>query len=602
MPRPRVDDDVVELQGVLGVEGGGTKTEWVLLSADQRVIKSGILPPANLRLVTDEALSRMLAVLPSAVSHVGVFLAGCVDPDDRSRLRTLVEHCWPRARVSVGSDRESGFAVAFGERDGITVIAGTGSAVTGRSAGRIEKAGGWGQLLGDKGGGYNLSVQALRRVLSDYDIEHRVDALGQAVLRALCLNRLEDLVAWASIANKMSVAMLAPVVFEAAANGHGEMQAALEGGARILAEFTRAVASRLELAAPQVKLLGGLFRFHPEYGSLYESCLREVLPKASVSVCHESGALGAAWLAARDPAMDDGSAEIELRSDSQNEITIGRDNVASTEQLNPRSKDLDRLSTSALIELFAHEEHCVAAAIETARDELVAAVDLVSHALQNSGRLFYIGAGTSGRLGVLDASEIPPTFGASPDLVQAIIAGGATALHSAVEGAEDQAEAGALAIAERGVTARDIVCGITASGRTPFVLGGLSRARAIGAKTMLLTCNPARSKNESTACDVEIDLAPGPEIIAGSTRLKAGTATKLALNIISSCSMIRLGKVRGNLMVDVNPSNAKLRDRAVRIVREIQGCSAEAARALLEKNEWNVRAAASSDSGVAPAE
>jgi N-acetylmuramic acid 6-phosphate etherase len=192
---------------------------------------------------------------------------------------------------------------------------------------------------------------------------------------------------------------------------------------------------------------------------------------------------------------------------------------------------------------------------------------------------------------VLDASEIPPTFGAAPDLVQGIIAGGATALHSAVEGAEDQAEAGALAAIERGVTLRDVVLGISASGRTPYVLGALTQAREIGAKTILLTCNPRRRREAKLSWHIEIDLATGPEIVTGSTRLKAGTATKVVLNIISTCSMVRLGKVHENLMVDVRASNQKLRDRAIRLVRHLRGASDEEARAALEKTDWNVRAA-----------
>jgi N-acetylmuramic acid 6-phosphate etherase len=228
-------------------------------------------------------------------------------------------------------------------------------------------------------------------------------------------------------------------------------------------------------------------------------------------------------------------------------------------------------------------------ALEGARGELVAAVDRVAEALQRGGRLFYTGAGTSGRLGVLDASEIPPTFGASPELVQGIIAGGVSALHSAAEGAEDQPEAGELAVVGRGVRAGDVVCGIAASGRTPFVLGTLRRARAVGARTILLTCNPARKRVERW--DVEIDLATGAELVTGSTRLKAGTATKVTLNIISTCAMVRLGAVRGNLMINVQATNAKLRDRAIRLVKELRGCSYEEARGRLEENGWSVRGA-----------
>lgn len=576
---------------MLGVDGGGTKTEWALLAGDGALLKSGVLPPANLRLIDDAALARMFELLPPEATHVGAFLAGCADDVDRTRLRRLLETRWPHAQVAVGSDRASAFATAFGHDDGITVIAGTGSAVTGRRSGKIEKAGGWGQLLGDRGGGYNLAVQALRRVLSDYDIDQRVDDLGQSILRLLCLNQLEDLVGWATTADKTSVAMLAPVVFEAARNGHKEMCDALESAAQMLAAFTAAVAKRLGLDSPNVKLTGGLFVHHREYAALFTKCLAAVLPNANVSICSASSALGAAWLAARGMTAPL-STVAASRADTP-PVDVAELADAATEQRNPRSADLDQLSTAQLVALFVTEEDRVKAALAGAAEQIVRAVDLVSASLEKGGRLFYVGAGTSGRLGVLDASEIPPTFGAPPELVQGIIAGGARALHSSVEGAEDQVDAGALAVVERGVDAKDVVCGITASGRTPFVFGALRRARDLGAKTILLTCNPRRADGDRERFNIAIDLATGAEIVTGSTRLKAGTATKVVLNIISTCSMIRLGKVRGNLMVDVSVSNAKLRNRATRLVSEVRRCSYDDARAVLEHANWNVRAALS---------
>jgi len=217
---------------------------------------------------------------------------------------------------------------------------------------------------------------------------------------------------------------------------------------------------------------------------------------------------------------------------------------------------------------------------------LARAIELVADSLRKGGRLFYVGAGSSGRLGVLDASEIPPTFGASPELVQGIIAGGATALHRAVEGAEDDGSNGELAIDRRGIKDLDVVIGITASGRTPFVLGALARAKSLGAKTVLLSCNPGRKDD----VDLSIELAVGPEILTGSTRLKAGTATKVALNIISTGAMVALGKVRGNLMIDLNTSSTKLRDRATRMVAELTECDYNSARAQLEQSGWDLRA------------
>jgi N-acetylmuramic acid 6-phosphate etherase len=203
---------------------------------------------------------------------------------------------------------------------------------------------------------------------------------------------------------------------------------------------------------------------------------------------------------------------------------------------------------------------------------------------------------------VLDASEIPPTFGASPELVQGIIAGGARALYRSAEGAEDQENVGRLAVVEHGVKETDVVIGITASGHTPFVMGALSRAKSVGAKTILLTCNPASGQRTVagqkdgpqdrgySAIDLVITLAVGPEILTGSTRLKAGTATKVALNIISTGAMVLLGKVRANLMIDLHASSAKLRDRAVRVVAELTSCDPQTARQRLEASGWDLRA------------
>jgi N-acetylmuramic acid 6-phosphate etherase len=213
---------------------------------------------------------------------------------------------------------------------------------------------------------------------------------------------------------------------------------------------------------------------------------------------------------------------------------------------------------------------------------------MIANSLRKGGRLFYVGAGTSGRLGVLDASEIPPTFGASPELVQGIIAGGVTALFRSVEGAEDERGSGGLAINERGVKDSDVVLGITASGRTPFVLGALAQAKSLGAKTILLSSNPTNDGN--AAIDLRIHLAVGPEIVAGSTRLKAGTATKVALNIISTGVMVALGKVRGNRMIDLAASSNKLRDRAARLVAEQLQCDYSDAVERLQSHDWNLRA------------
>lgn len=265
--------------------------------------------------------------------------------------------------------------------------------------------------------------------------------------------------------------------------------------------------------------------------------------------------------------------------------------LSPTEQRNPRSLNLDQLSPAAAIRLMLSEDAKIPAAVLAERKPIERALRLITQAFRRGGKLFYVGAGTSGRLGVLDASECPPTFRTPPDLVQAIIAGGQRAIWSAAEGAEDDAAAGARAVEFRGVTRRDVVVGIAASGRTPFVLGALAAARRRGARTVLVCFNPLVKFARGAKPDVVIAANVGPEILTGSTRLKAGTATKLVLNIFTTLAMVRLGKVRSNLMVDVNASNVKLRDRAVRIVRELTGADADAARTALEQSGWMVPAA-----------
>ena len=571
---------------VLGIEGGGTKTEWLVASEEAgklSVLERGLLGPGNTRLVSEAKLESMLRTLPSEVSHVGAFFAGCATEQDRTYVAGILQRIWPQSRIALGGDRESGFAAAFRDQDGIAVIAGTGSAVTGKKGDRMEKAGGWGQLLGDFGSGYHLAMQGLRLVLSRYDLEQQVTPLARAILDKLGLNGLDQLVSWAIQADKMSVATLAPAIFEAAKAGAvPEMTVAVQAGAKGLVEYTRAISHRLGLETPEVQLLGGLFINHPEYFDLFRDYLSDVLPGARVQICTRSGAVGAAWLALKNGVVLERSVEKSVALPPKEEAGLGL-----TEQANLRTTDFDQLSAEAMVDLFILEEAEVARALAGTRESLAKAVQITSERLRSGGRLFYLGAGTSGRLGVLDSSEIPPTFGADPELVQGIIAGGNEAVFRAVEGAEDNRDMGFEMLKERGLNSKDVVCGIAASGGTPFVLGALEKAKEFGAATILISCNPAR--NKVIPIDVEIDLATGPEIIAGSTRLKAGTATKVALNILSTCSMALLGKVRGNLMIDLQASNAKLKERAVRMVAQLRGCAPAEARGLLEKNGWKVR-------------
>lgn len=260
-----------------------------------------------------------------------------------------------------------------------------------------------------------------------------------------------------------------------------------------------------------------------------------------------------------------------------------------TEAVNPETFRIDEYTTEQMVQLMNQQDALVPAAVAKEIPQIAKAVDILHHRLANGGRMFYIGAGTSGRLGVLDASECPPTFGTDPTLVQGYIAGGDTALREAVEGCEDDAEEGTSLIKSIGVTDKDVVIGISASGSARFVIAGLTKARELGAATIGV-CNNKGSKLE-TVVDVCISPVVGAEVISGSTRLKAGTAQKLVLNMLTTCTMVKLGKTYNNLMVDLKASNIKLVDRSIRIIMRTTGVDSSTAAVTLEKASMNCKLA-----------
>ena len=260
-----------------------------------------------------------------------------------------------------------------------------------------------------------------------------------------------------------------------------------------------------------------------------------------------------------------------------------------TEAINPVSLAVDKTSVAEIVEMLLNEDRKVIAAVQKERERIAHGVEIVTQSLRKGGRVVFIGAGTSGRLGVVEASEMPPTFGTSPSTVQAIMAGGQDAVFRAKEGVEDNYEEGARSVSRLRLNTREVVIGVSASGMTPFVRGGLTRARKAGAKIIFITCWPGSELQNFV--DLQIAPAVGPEIIAGSTRLKAGTATKMVLNMLTTISMIKVGKTYGNLMVDVQTGSEKLKDRARRIISIVTGLNYDAADALLKRSKWNVKAA-----------
>src|SRR5216117_2366750 len=260
-----------------------------------------------------------------------------------------------------------------------------------------------------------------------------------------------------------------------------------------------------------------------------------------------------------------------------------------TEQINPSTLAIDKLSATDIVERMLTEDRKMLAAVQREKDRIAVGVEIITNALRKSGRVIFVGAGTSGRLGVLESAEMPPTFGTDPDLVQAIMAGGKNAVLRAKEGVEDNYEEGARSINRLRPTKKDVVIGVSASGMTQFVRGALTRARRAGSKIIFVTCDPRTELQ--TFVDLTIAPEVGPEVIAGSTRLKAGTATKMVLNMLTTASMIRIGKTYGNLMVDVQVGSEKLKGRARRIIMIVTGLDYEAADTLLRRAHWNVKAA-----------
>jgi N-acetylmuramic acid 6-phosphate etherase len=260
-----------------------------------------------------------------------------------------------------------------------------------------------------------------------------------------------------------------------------------------------------------------------------------------------------------------------------------------TEQINPATLAIDKLDPADIVEVMLNEDRKMLAAVQREKERIAVGVEIITQALRKAGRVIFVGAGTSGRLGVLESAEMPPTFGTNPDLVQAIMAGGQSAVLRAREGVEDNYEEGARSINRLRPRKRDVVIGVSASGMTPFVRGALTRARRAGSKIIFVTCDPRTELQ--TFVDLTIAPAVGPEVIAGSTRLKAGTATKMVLNMLTTASMIRIGKTYGNLMVDVQMGSEKLKDRARRIITIVTSLEYDDADKLLRTAHWNVKAA-----------
>ena len=597
------------LQGakLLGIECGASKSVAIFTDSDgQGVDRLEGTDPANLRLLDGKGLDSLLRRIGGRFPNpdaIGIGMAGVMDRGDRERVLAAAGRIWPGIPCWTGNDLETALAAAGDEpTDGkmarVIVISGTGASCYGRKSDGAEVlTGGWGHLLGDHGSGYGIALRACQAVFLELDETGRWPVLGERILGLLQLNSPAELSGWLGTVNKAGIAALAVEVFAAAAVGDKLAKGILKEAVGLIARTAIACARQVADTGTPVAfvLTGSVLVKQRGFASQVERRLIAGLPRATVRVLSREAAWGAVAMARLlQPSMPAKSktgrgAKKAVSPPPEAEwIPVSR-GLSPTESRNPRSNLLDRMSVPASIRLMLEEDAEIPVALMREHRKIHRAIQFIVKAFTSGGRLFYVGAGTSGRLGVLDAYECPPTFNVPPGMVQAILAGSDQALKGAMEDAEDDIAGGTEAVRSRGITKQDVVIGIAASGRTPFVWGALNAARDRGAVTILVCFNPNLTYPAGIRPDLVITPRIGPEVLTGSTRLKAGTATKLLLNMFTTLSMVRIGKVVENLMVDVQPTNAKLRLRAIRIVRELAGVTAGVAEDELKRNDWAVK-------------
>jgi N-acetylmuramic acid 6-phosphate etherase len=588
---------------ILGIDGGATATKALLLGAADKVIGRSRGAPSNAILQTEDELYVVLKTLwedlaPHAeeLQAVALCLAGVANEKAERKVEAVARLIWPHVPLFVSHDLRSGLYAGAPTGEGVVVISGTGASVFARRASKELRGGGWGHVLGDAGSGYHIAHMALRNITAHYDRQGKHGALGRRILRATASKTLEDLAAFISRTEKPRIAELSENVFREALRGDVESNKILQIAARALASNVTAISGRLGGRRLPILLTGGVFEKQKIYRDLFARELRKDLSWARPELIADEASLGAARWGRECLLKAKRSAKKRLiRNSASSDLATLLKNVKideiSTEENNPRTRQLSVLPIAQAVELFLNEDAAILPALHQASPRITRAVELAAASLKSGGRLIYAGAGTSGRLGVLDASECPPTFRSTPGQVVGLIAGGALALQEAVEGAEDDAPAAKRTLKDLKLGARDCLVGIAASGRTPYVLGALEYAKSVGAATVFLTCNAKLAQTPSSRADVEIHLATGPEVLTGSTRLKSGTATKMVLNIISTLAMVQLGKVVGNDMVDLHPSNDKLKVRALKIYMGLTGDDVKVAYAALFESNWHLRMA-----------
>ena len=583
---------------LLGIECGATHTV-ALLEQEGKVTKAEF-GPANIRLISKKEFSHLLQKIAKTFPKpqaIAIGIAGARTWADQEDVRKSVQKTWPNTEfIRVTNDLETALAADSinKKKSRILVLSGTGSCCYGKSInGSTSKLGGWGHILGDKSSGYEISLRALKACVFYLDRDDTWSTLGQRILCRLQLNTPDQLIDWVAKANKPEIAALAKEVFAAWLKRDKIATDIIHAAASTLAKDACSCAKKLNNQNDSIRfvLAGSVLLKQPKFAGMVAKSIRTYRPGSQVVALKKESYWGALELAREmTKCKSQKTTKILIKQASKIPIPdlalLGK---SPTEQRHPLSNKLDRITLGQAIELFLNEDSQIPAAIHKEKIKIQKLVRWVINAFKSNGRLFYSGAGTSGRLGILDASECPPTFRTDPMQVQGIIAGGSKAICHPVEGAEDNANAGADAIRFRGINKNDVFIGIAASGRTPFVWGGIWEANKSGAKTALLCFNSTLKTPQNNKPNIVINPKIGPELLTGSTRLKSGTATKLILNIITTMAMVQSGKVIENLMVDLDPSNTKLRERAVRIVQQLTNADKEQTLKTLQKYKWNVK-------------
>lgn len=581
----------------IAADGGGTKTEFALFSREGQVLKRLALEGSNPNssgfdaavAVLDRGFSELEAAAGGA-AIAGRFagVSGAMTGGNDAKLAAALGGRHPG--VIVESDVMNVVYSAGIPSKCVAAIAGTGSAVFGYDGTRLVRSGGWGYLLDDAGGGYDIGREALRLCLeADDDPAAEPLELVRLVEKKLGGRALDNLASFYREGPSF-IASFAPLVLDAARRGDDLARRIVRKSAARLAELALAMRGRCDCGGKLV-LSGGLVASQDVFLPMVEDALAGLLEVEVPTVPQICGACRRCLaLCGEEPfAAFCGVPVGDVRAAAGVVAEPAACPAPGTEARNQRSRHIDKMDTIAMLRLVNDENRRSVEAVGGALGAIARAVEIVADAFRHGGRLIYAGAGTSGRLAVQDASECPPTYGVDYNTVVANIAGGEGAVFHAVEQVEDSAEAGRADLLARGLAARDVVMGVSASGNAAYVVSALQCAKEAGCRTIALSSN--KSCRIAEVADVAIFTDTGAEVVTGSTRMKAGNAQKMVMNMVTTCAMVMTGKVYENMMVNLRPTNAKLLRRMVGIVSEITGRDAEESRRLLESAGFSIRKA-----------